>query len=135
MTDKSLPSERRNQENEKGRERRFIKRLSEPQLRRNFQQIILFSRIILVFLLIYIGLIVASAFSKDVLGRTRSFFVIVAALLFGSGLWLVERAAVSYMSNESVGRLVLALDKLRNFFLVILVLTAVFGATHLISLF
>ncbi len=135
MTDESSTSERRNIANDKGRERRYIKRLSEPQIRRNFQQIILFARIILVFIVIYIGIVFASAFAKDVLGRTRSFFVIVAAVLFGSGLWLFERAAVSYMSNESVERLVTALEKFRIFLLVLLVLVAVFGTTHIISLF
>lgn len=135
MTEESTAKERRKLSNPKGRERRFIKRLSEPHLRRNFQQIVLFARIVLVFVVVYVGLVFASAFSRDVLGRTRSFFYIVAAVLFGSGLWLVERAAVSYMSNESVDRLVIALEKMRNFFLVILVLVVVFGTTHLISLF
>ncbi len=136
MTEESTAAnERRKLANPQGRERRFIKRLSEPHLRRNMQQIVLFSRIVLVFVAIYVCVVFASAFSRDVLGRTRSFFYIVAAIFFGSGLWLVERAAVSYMSNESVERLVIALEKMRNFFLVLLVLIVVFGTTHLISLF
>ncbi len=131
----SQSQERRTVAHPKGRERRYIKRLSEPQLRRNVQQIVTFSRLILGFAAIYSIVIFATAFQKDVLGRTRSFFIIVATLLFGIGLWFFERAAVSYLSNESVERLVIALEKMRNFFLVILVLVVVFGATHLISLF
>ncbi len=134
MTEDQDEKDRRSQDS-KGRERRTIKRLSEPHLRRNIQQIILFSRIILTFICVFAAVVFASAFAKDVLGRTKSFFVIVAAALFASGLWLVERAAVSYMSNESVDRLVIALEKMRNFFLVLLVLVSVFGSVYIISLF
>ena len=128
-------AERRSRANPKERERRFIKRLSEPQLRRNIQQAVTFSRLILAFAAVYACIIFGTAFSKDVLGRTRSFFVIVATLLFAIGLWFFERAAVSYLSNESIDRLVIALEKLRNFFLVILVLVYVFGTVHIVSLF
>ena len=135
MTDKAENNERRALANPKARERRYIKRLSEPLLRKNIQQIVLFSRLVLGFATIYVIAIATSAVSQAGLGRTKAFFIVTATFLFGISLWMFERAAVSYLSNESVERLVISLEKMRNFFLVILVLVFVFGGVHLISLF
>ncbi len=128
-------SERRIQPDKDSRERRVILRLSDATLRTSLHQIQIMMRVWVGFAAAYVGLEILAQLRNDALARNRTLFfslpIVIMVFLFARTM----KAIGSYLSNESQSKLIVVSERLRDLFLVFVILTMVLGVAHLVSIY
>lgn len=128
-------AERRAEPDSGLRERRVIPRLGDARIRFYAQQIHRLCRVWIGASVLYVIAMVGAHFAQNMKFNERSLFFGLVVTVVAIAVHGVSMAARSYMENESEARIAKFMERCFVMFLVMVVISAVLGVAHLITLF
>ncbi len=127
--------ERRQNPDSQARDRRVIARISQPEMRTYFSHMSKLTRLWVGLSVAYVAALFAANVSGGKMAMGRSLFYGVVVTVIAICVHRFERSLRSYMNSESQAKLVVVSERLFLLLFVSMILGAVMGIVHLVTLF
>lgn len=127
-----VENERRHVSDSELRDRRVIRRFTDPHLRTYARLVRIVCQAWMAFTAVYFVLY-AMYGSTGRVSTARTFFIGVTLLSVVVAVHRLNQAVKSYLQNESQARLAIAIERLFLLLFVVVVVSIIFGTAHVIS--